>query len=320
MRFQQQIIFEKIGAEGQKKLQKSTVCILGLGALGSRAAELLTRAGIGTLILIDRDVVELLNLQRQTLYTEQDLNLPKVYQAAIHLKQINSKIKIKPFFKDINYTNIESFVKGDLVLDCTDNLETRFLLNEHCLEKEIPWIFSSVLGSIGMLFNIIPKKTPCFSCIFSEPEDILGTCDTEGILNTTPTLISALQVTEAIKILTKQPYAKELLYYDLWKHKLTKTKIKKNPKCNACKGKYSYLNGEKNKEVIKLCGTNSYQLKGYKPDLKKTAEKLEKIDKVIVNDYCLLFKELTILKDGRVLIKAKSEKEAKELYSKYLGD
>ena len=320
MRFLRQIIFEKIGKEGQDKLEKSGVCIIGLGATGSRTAELLARAGVGNLVLIDRDVIELSNLQRQTLYTEEDLNLPKVIQAEKHLKKINSKIRIKSFFKDISYNNIESFVRGDLILDCTDNMETRFLLNEFCLEKDIPWIFCSVIGSMGMLFNIIPKKTPCFSCIFKEPEDILGTCDTEGILNTTATMISSLQVTEEIKILTRQPVMKELLYYDLWKQKLNKTKIKKDPNCPACNGKYQYLTGEKTKEVIKLCGNNAYQIKGHKMDLNETAKKLEKIDKVAVNDYCLIFKELTILSDGRVLIKAKSEKEANALYSKYLGD
>ncbi len=318
MRFLQQIIFEKIGKEGQKKLQKSTVCIIGLGATGSRTVELLTRAGIGNLRLIDRDIIELSNLQRQTLYTEQDLNLPKAFQATHHLQKINSKTKIKPFFKDITSKNIESFVKGDIILDCTDNMETRFLLNEYCLENNLPWIFCSVIGSTGMLFNIIPKKTPCFSCIFPEPEKIIETYDTEGILNTTSTLISSLQVTELIKILTKQQPLKELLYYDLWKHKLIKTKIKKNPKCLACKGEYKYLTAET--KEIKQYGINSYQIKGHKLDLKQTAEKLEKISSVILNEYCLIFKELTILKDGRVIIKAKTEQEAKNLYSKYLGD
>jgi len=320
MRFLRQIIFEKIGKEGQNKLEKSTVCIIGLGATGSRSAELLTRAGVGNLILIDRDIIELSNLQRQTLYTEDDLNLPKVFQAESHLKKINSKIKIKTCFKDITHNNIESFVKGDLVLDCTDNMETRFLLNEYCLEKNIPWIFCSVIGSTGMLFNIIPKRTPCFSCIFREPEEVLGTCDTEGILNTTTTMISSLQITEAIKILTKQPIMKELLYYDLWKQKLNKTKVPKNPKCPTCNGKYKYLTGEKTKEVIKLCGNNAYQMKGHVLDLKETAKKLEKLGNVIVNDYCLIFKELTMLKDGRAIIRAKSEQEAKSVYSKYLGD
>jgi molybdopterin-synthase adenylyltransferase len=319
MRYSRQIIFEKIGSEGQKLLEKSKVTIIGLGATGARSAELLTRAGIKELILIDRDIVEESNLQRQTLYTEEDINKSKVFAAKEHLNKINSKIKIKAMFKDLNYKNIESNVKGDLILDCTDNMETRFLINEFSIEKNIPWIFSSILGSSGMILNIVPKKTPCFKCIFSEPEEMLGTCDTEGIINTTSSLISAIQVTEAFKILTKQPFTKELIYFDLWKDKIEKTKIKKS--CKVCsKKEFEYLNGLKSKEVIKLCGSNSYQLKGPKLKLEEVAKRLRRIGRVIVNEYCLIFKELTMFPDGRVLIKTDSEEKAKSLYSKYIGN
>lgn len=320
MRYSRQVIFEKIGSEGQEKLRKSKVTIIGMGALGTRTAELLARAGVGDLTLIDRDVVELSNLQRQALFTEEDVNKSKAFAALEHLKKINSQIKLKAIFKDINHKNIESNVKGNLIIDCTDNMESRFLINEFSIEKNIPWIFSSVIGSTGMLFNIIPSKTACFNCIFQKPEEMLGTCDTEGIINTTSNLISSLQVTEAFKILTKQPATKELIYYDIWKNKIEKTKVKKNNNCNVCNKKYSYLNGEKSEEIIKICGNNSYQLKGRKLKLSEVARKLEKIDKVLLNEYCLIFKELTMFADGRTLIKSETPEEAKSLYTKYIGN
>ena len=319
MRYSRQIIFEKIGAEGQEKLRKSNVCIVGMGALGTRTVELLARAGIGNLTLIDRDIVELSNLQRQTLFTEEDINKSKAFAASEHLKKINSQIKIKAVFKEINYNNIYE-LKGDLILDCTDNMETRFLINEYSLEKNIPWIFASVISSTGMIFNIIPKKTPCFRCIFQEPEDMLGTCDTEGIINTTSSLISSMQVTEAFKILTKQPANKELIYYDIWKSRIEKTKVKKLPNCPACNKKYKYLTGENSQNIINLCGSNSYQLKGRKLKLNEVAKKLEKIDKVFLNDYCLIFRELTMFPDGRTLIKAESPEKAKLIYTQYIGN
>lgn len=320
MRYIKQIMFEKIGKAGQDLLKKSRVTIIGLGALGTRSAELLARAGIGNLILIDRDIVELSNLQRQTLFKESDVNKPKAFAAKSHLEEINSEIKITAIFKDINYKNIESNIKGNLILDCTDNLETRFLINEFSIEKNIAWIFASVIGSSGMLFNFIPNKTPCFKCIFSEPEITLDTCDTEGIINTTASLISSMQVTEAFKILTKQSYVKELIYFDLWKNKLVKTKIKKLQNCETCKRNFKYLNGEIFSEAVKICGEGTFQIKGRKLDLNEVAKKLSKIDKVFQNEYCLQFKELIMFPDGRAFVSAPSAEKAKSIYTKYIGN
>lgn len=320
MRYSRQIIFDHIGEKGQELLKKSTVTILGLGATGSNSAQLLARAGIGKLILIDRDIVELHNLQRQSLFTEQDLYKSKAIAAKQNLEKINSSIKILAHFTDIDYINIKSYVKGDLVLDCTDNMESRFLLNEFSIVTNIPWIYSAVIGSSGYVFNRIPNKTPCLKCIFNEPTEQLGTCDTEGILNSIPSLIASIQVTEAIKILTHQPSTKELLYYDIWKQRLIKTKVKKNPSCPTCNKKFVYLTGEKYNEVIKLCGTNSFQLRCPKLNLEEAARKLEKIDKVNLNEYCLIFRELTIFRDGRALVKADSPEKAKSLYSSYIGN
>ena len=198
MRYSRQEILKQIGKNGQEKLKKSAVIIIGLGALGTTAAELLTRLGIGNLILIDRDFIELTNLHRQHLFDESSIGKQKSIQAMQELKKINGDINIKAYFDNLDYTNINELVKGDLILDCTDNLETRFLINEFSIQNKIPWIYAACIGSIGYIFNIIPGKV-CFNCIFKETLN-LETCETFGILNTISNLIASIQVNESIKI------------------------------------------------------------------------------------------------------------------------
>ncbi|MBI2508065.1 ThiF family adenylyltransferase [Candidatus Woesearchaeota archaeon] len=319
MRYSRQIVFEKIGVEGQEKINGTNVTILGLGAIGSKSAELLTRAGIGSLTLIDRDIVEESNLQRQSLFTEEDINQPKALVAKARLEKINSNTKIRAFFKDINNKNIEDYVRPAMALDCTDNMQTRFLLNEFCFKEKIPWIYTAIIESTGMLFSIMPEKTPCLTCIFNEINQPLDSCDVSGIINTIAPLASSIQATEAIKYIINKPTTKELLYFDVWKNKIEKIKVKKQIGCPTCNSRFSYINGKKTNDAIKLCGTNSYQIQGPKLKLKEVAGKLEKIDKVILNDYCLIFKDLTIFSDGRVLIKAPNDKQARSAYTKYIG-
>ena len=181
-------------------LQKAKVAVLGLGATGSVAAELLTRAGIGSIAIIDRDQIELTNLHRQALYTEKDVGKPKAEIAQKALKQINSEIKITSFIMDINHKNIENILKQDLILDCTDNLYTRFLINDYSRKSSTPWIYSACISDHGNVMTIT-KSTPCFHCIFQEVEG-LDTCDTAGILNTVSHSIASLQVQEAVRYLT----------------------------------------------------------------------------------------------------------------------
>ncbi len=319
MRYSRQIVFEKIGRDGQGKIEKSNVTILGLGAIGSKSAELLTRAGIGSLILIDRDIVEESNLQRQSLFTEQDLNNPKALVAKSHLEKINSSTKIKAYFKDVTHKNIEEYIKHGLVLDCTDNMQTRLLLNEFCFKNNIPWIYTAIIESTGMLFNIVPKKTPCLTCIFNEINQPLDSCDVSGVINTIASMASSLQVTEALKYITDKAPTKELLYFDVWKNKIQKIKVKKQSSCPTCNSKFSYLNGKNANDAVELCGADSYQLYGPKLDLNEVAKKLEKIDKVIINEYCLLFREITVFNDGRTLIKAQTPQKARAIYTKYIG-
>lgn len=316
MRYLRQLVFEKIGLKGQEMLANSRVVIVGLGALGSIAADMLVRAGIGKVVLLDRDFVELSNLQRQSLYSEEDLNEPKVFAAEKRLRKINSSIDIKAFFVDLDYGNV-NLLKSDIILDCTDNFYTRFLINDYAVKNNIPWIYAAVIGATGTTFNVLPGN-PCLGCIVKEPTALLGTCDTEGIVNTIPHAIASIQVTEAIKVLTKQPANKFLVHYDLWDNKLTKIKVVKNPSCKPCNNIFQYLSGQKHAKIAKLCGSSSYQFRINSVDVEKLSKKLSKLGNVAVNPYCVFFDGIILFKSGRVVIKAESEDKAKIIFNKYL--
>ena len=326
MRYIRQEIFREIGKKGQEKLGKSTIAVVGLGALGSVSAQLLARAGIGKVISVDRDVVELSNLQRQSLFDEKDIGKPKALAAKEHLAKINSDVKIDFFIEDLNYENIEKLFSGKtgLILDCTDNLETRFLINDFSVKNRIPFIYASAVGSKGYVFDAIPGKTACLRCFLKQASQ-LDTCETIGVLNTITNLISSIQVNEAIKILLNKDYEKELLFFDLWKNESIKIKVNRNKNCVCCaENNFEYLDGRKSSRTIKLCGDNIYQIKTKsidKSQFNNLKNKLKKIGKVVDFSYCINFDgKITFFNDGRALIKAKGEKEAKSLYSKYIGN
>ena len=332
MRYILQEIFKEIGKEGQEKLSNSTAAIVGLGAIGSVSAQLLTRAGIGKLVLIDRDVVELSNLQRQSLFDENDIGKPKAISAKEHLNKINSELEIDFFIEDLNFENIEKIFQTklekffpDIILDCTDNLETRFLINDFSIKNKISFIYSSAVGSKGYVFDIVPNKTACLRCFLKEAVQ-LDTCETVGVLNTITNLISSLQVNEAIKILLKKSnFVSKLLFFDIWKNELLKINVNKNKNCICCANAvFEYLNGKKSSRIIKLCGDNVYQIRAksfHKKDFVILKNKLKKIGSVADFFYCINFdNKLTIFQDGRALIKAKDEKEAKSLYSRFVGN
>ena len=231
MRYSRQTIFNKIGEKGQKILRKSKVAIVGLGGLGTNSANLLGRAGIGQLILIDRDIVELSNLQRQTLFTEQDIGKPKAVQVEKHLRKVNPDVKTESHIKDLDNTNIK-LIESDLVLDCTDNLETRYLIKEFCIKKKVPWVHATCVRDVGTVFNVISGKT-CYKCVYGEAKNI-ESCNTVGILNTIVATTSSIQVNESIKILLGKNYCKDLIRINIWKPELKLIKVKKNPGCGAC--------------------------------------------------------------------------------------
>ena len=235
MRYCRQNLLKILNKNKQKLLYKSLVTVIGLGAIGTRSVELLARAGVKNFILIDRDIVEITNLQRQALYVEEDLYKEKCEQTKKHLLEIDASLNIITFTMDLNNLNIIKLIskKTNLILDCTDNYDTKFLLNKFAVENNIPLIYSVVLQTRGYVFNILPKG-PCLSCFLKNPSEFLGNCDIHGILNTACSLISTLQANEAIKILTKQEPEKTLIFADIWKNIVEKIKVKKNNRCKIC--------------------------------------------------------------------------------------
>lgn len=234
-RYSRQIIFPKIGKEGQKKLLESSVLIVGMGGLGSNISNNLVRAGVGRIKIVDRDYVEPDNLQRQILFDEGDIGMRKALAAYKKLKKINSSISIEAKVVDVNYKNIEGLIKGvDVVLDGTDNMETRFVINDACIKNAKPWIYGATIGSVGMSMNILPKG-PCLRCLVKKIPGSQPTCEAAGILNTVPSVIAAYQVTEAIKILLKnKAVCKDLIRIDVWDRTFNKYKVKKDKNCMCC--------------------------------------------------------------------------------------
>lgn len=336
-RYSRQTIFPKIGKEGQKKLLESSVLIIGVGALGSNIANNLVRAGIGTVKIIDRDYVELNNLQRQMLFDEGDVGKYKALVAYEKLKRINSSINIEAQVMDVNYKNIECLIKDvDIVLDGTDNIETRFVINDACVKNSKPWIYGAVIGSIGMTVNILPDG-PCLRCFIKEIPlpGSLPTCDTAGIINTASVIIAAYEVTEAMKILLKdKDVHKDLVYIDIWDRSFDKFKISKDENCECCiKKNFEYLTSEHSYLMTSLCGSNAVRIvppEKEKIDIKLLGEKLSKVGIVRsaidvlefeVDDY-----RFTIFSNGSTIIRCKTDRKfsqdhdlAKSLYAKYIG-
>lgn len=316
MRYARQEALEHIKKEGQKMISESSIIVVGVGALGSVAAELLARAGIGNLRLIDRDVVELHNLQRQSLYTEEDIDKPKALRAQKRLQEINSEITIEAHTDDLTTENIhELFGNTDLVLDGTDNLATRFLINDYACKYNVPWIYAAAVKDTGYVLPIKPKAF-CFRCVFKEAKQ-LETCDTVGVLNTITHMIAAIQVTEALKILLEGNETPELTKVNIWKNEMQRYSIQKNASCLTCKGTFEYLE-KQTLEVFKFCGSDTYQMRGMH-DLASLKKRLANAGKVYDYKECLKFENLTIFKN-RALIRAKSEQDAKSAYAKYIGN
>jgi molybdopterin/thiamine biosynthesis adenylyltransferase len=336
-RYARQLVLKEIGREGQRRLGGAHVAVVGIGALGSVSANLLARAGVGRLTLIDRDYLEMNNLQRQVLYDEADLasNLPKAVAAKRKLEQINSEIKIEAEAADINADTIDGLLEeADLVVDGTDNLETRFLINDYCLKKKFPWIYGGAVRTEGMSYVILPGDGPCLRCLFGEapgPENI-QTCDQVGILAPTAHMIASFQTIEAIKILSghKKSVDRQLWKVDLWNRQfkaINLDHLRKTP-CSGCSKKdYPYLKREVGSRAVSLCGRNAVQI--YKRGEAKInfaalAKKLAADGQVSFNDYLLKYQkkpyEITVFSNGRAIVKGtEDEKQARSLYAKYIG-
>lgn len=313
-RYSRQILL--LGQKKQDKIRKAKVVIIGVGALGTIAAELLTRAGLGELILIDRDVIEESNLQRQLLFTEKDLEKSKALAAGERLKEINSSLKIKSYALHLNSENISLLKSADLILDCTDNLKTRFLINDFCKKEKIDWIYASAIREEGYVMPIF-SAGPCLRCFLREAN--LETCDTVGVLNTITTSIGTLQVSLALKLLRGEKVDSYLYHLNLRNMEMKKIKVKKNKRCPACLGKYEFLN-QKEKSLMKFCSAGKYQILGKKVNLKEIKKRWSKLGKVVDDGIALRFGKIILFADGRALIEAKTEEEARSVYGKWVGE
>jgi len=332
-RYARQLVLPAIGSAGQQRIRAARVAILGIGALGTVSASLLSRAGVGFLRLVDRDYVGLGNLQRGTLFTEDDVRalLPKAVAAQRHLEQVNADVEVKAVCTDINPSSILNLIKDvDLVLDGTDNFELRFLLNEACHKLGIPWVHGAALSTTGTCMTILPQG-PCLCCLMplSPPPGSYETCATAGILGSTTTAVAALQCAEALKLLTGAPVdegAYRLL--DVWNGTLDTIEVQKAPNCKVCGQKdYSRLNKPSGAYCTSLCGRDEIQVVpqvGIQVDLDAIARRLAKLGTVEHTPYLLDFTtdnlSFKLFNDGRALFKdIDDEATAKSLYAEYIG-
>lgn len=338
-RYSRQALFAGIGEAGQRRLLASTAIIIGCGALGAVQAETLCRAGVGKLVLVDRDFVEESNLQRQILFAEADARerLPKAVAAARRLSRVNSDIHIEPLVTDVNYENIEEMIAGaDVVLDGTDNFETRYLINDACVKAGIPWVYGAAVGSYGLTMTVLPQQTPCLRCVLEEmPEPGSGpTCDTAGVVMPIISIIASLQAAEALKILTGQieRLHNSLLRVDVWEMQCNRIKLADfagQAECPVCgRGEFAYLSGAGRQVAVSLCGRNAVQIAragATKIDFHVLAERLRPLGDVVFNDFLLRFRvdgyDITVFADARSIIKGTNDiNMARALYARYIGN
>ena len=355
-RYSRQILFPGIGEEGQRKLAAARVVIVGCGATGSALAGLLARAGVGTLRIIDRDYVEPSNLQRQSLFDERDAaeSLPKAIAAARKIAAFNSHIVVEPKVDDLVPANIASLLEGaQLILDGTDNFETRYLINDYAVDRSLPWIYSAAVGSYGVTLNVLPRQTACLACIFPDsPRGMVETCETSGILNSAVNLVASVAATEALKLLVSAPTTgaeaqsdgepflaalkrcatqnhlrSTLLSFDVWTNEHGEiSAAQPRPGCRACgERNFIHLAGE-GRPHITLCGRNSVQIhERQRPiDFAELDRRLQSHGKVRHNDFVLKFwrdpYEMTLFPDGRAIIKGTTDTAvARSLYARYVG-
>jgi molybdopterin-synthase adenylyltransferase len=331
-RYSRQVLFKGIGSEGQKKLAQARVVIVGCGATGSVLASLLARSGVGMLRILDRDYVEPSNLQRQSLFDENDAreSLPKAIGAARQIARFNSEIVVEPQVADLTPANVDSLLDGgDLILDGTDNFETRYLINDYAVKNSVAWIYAAAVGSYGVTMNILPGETSCLACIFPEsPRGTVETCETAGILNSAVNLVASIAAAEALKFLVAARFKmrRTLLSYDVWSNERAELAAN-HPRagCRACAGEFVHLAGE-GRPHITMCGRNSVQIhERQRPvDFAELSARLQPLGSVRHNEFVLKFWhepfEMTLFPDGRAIIKGTTDAAiARSLYARYVG-
>lgn len=336
-RYSRQILFAGIGAAGQARLSAARALVVGCGALGSAQTEALARAGVGRLRLVDRDFVEESNLQRQTLFTEQDARarLPKAIAAARRITEINSDVSVEAEVADVHQGNVERLLEDcDLLLDGTDNFATRYLMNDACVKHRVNWIYGAAVGSYGVTLTIRPHLSPCLRCIFEEPPAAASapTCDTAGVILPIISLVAAVQVSEALKLLTGHDALlhSALMQFDVWRNEWRRIKLAApRADCPTCAlGRYETLAAEAGDLTTVLCGRNAVQVaprNGATVNLSLLAERLRAAGEVKANDYLVRLQtgayELTIFRDARAIIRGTDDAQlARTLYARYVGN
>jgi molybdopterin/thiamine biosynthesis adenylyltransferase len=335
-RYSRQILLSEIGREGQERLLSSAVAIIGCGALGTVIASTLVRAGVGRIKIVDRDFIEWSNLQRQILFDEEDIarGLPKAVAAAEKLRRINSQIIVEPLVTDVNPGNVEEVIGDvDLILDATDNFETRFLINDACIKHDIPWVYGAVLATYGMSMVIIPHHTPCFRCFVTAmpAPGSRPTCDTVGVLGPAVNIVASLEVTEGLKLLlgkTEELHG-QFIYVDAWTATLERLEMgESDTPCPACDlGQFEFLDAKTGTYVTSLCGRDAVQISvrgEAKVSFPELAERLKPVGQVTFNEYMLRFGvdsyELSVFPDGRTIVKGTADENvARSLYARYVG-
>ena len=336
-RYRRQIRFAPLGEQGQQKLAESRVLVCGSGALGCVVADTLVRAGVGFVRLVDRDFVDLDNLHRQVLFDERDADeqLPKAVAAANRLKAVNSSVRLEPLVADVNANNVRNLAEGvDLIVDGTDNFETRYLLNDLAVSEEIPWVFAGCVGTEGQVFAIVPGETPCLSCILPEPPPAaeMPTCESAGVLAPIVNVIASLQAIETIKLLSgnRDQLNPAMTFVDLWSNlvrtlSMTESRSADCPTCG--RREFPWLEGKRGSAITQLCGRNSVQLSANtveQVDLKALATKLAGVGRVSANKYLLRVEVeghlLTVFADGRTIVGGTDDPAvARTMHAKYVG-
>jgi len=336
-RYSRQTLFTPIGEKGQQQLANKHVLIIGLGALGTQSSEMLTRAGIGKLTIVDRDYIEWSNLQRQQLYTEEDAEkqIPKAIAAANRLRAINSEVEIESHIMDVTPLELEELISGvDLILDATDNFDIRMMINDIAQKHQLPWIYGSCVGSYGMSFTILPGETPCLHCLLENVPVGGPTCDTAGIIQPAASQVVVHQTTEALKILTdhKDALRGKLISFDVWTNQVVQMDVApmKKTDCPSCSAEatYPFLQHDEQTKTAVLCGRDSVQIRPahkQKRNLNHLAEQLANTGgQIEANEFLLSFtigeERMVMFQDGRALIHGTNNVEkAKTLYHRYFS-
>lgn len=331
-RYSRQILFSGIGESGQESLLASHAVVVGCGALGSFHAAALARAGVGRITIIDRDYVEPSNLQRQWLFDEDDAaqSLPKAAAAERRIRAINSAVEVRGVVADLTASNAPELLAAGVILDGTDNFDTRYLLNDFSVSRGVPWIYGAAVGSYGLSMPVIPGRTACLRCVYPEqPGGAQPTCETAGVLNAIVSLVASLQVADALKILCgrKEQVEARITTADVWSGGIRQIAMPPpDPDCPACgRREFPFLD-ESRRPPVRLCGRNAVQIQERERplDLAELRARLEPLGEVRANEFALRFRiepyEMTIFPDGRAIVKGTSDTGvARSLYSRYVG-